>query len=118
MVVENILETEDGEISLQALKGYPTNKIIKVEGLVEKRKLMVLINSGSTPNFLDEKTAKELHYKLKTTFSLLVKVVNGNKIYSKSRHVDFCWKIQGHEFFIHLQVFKLGVVILCWGLIG
>ena len=48
MAAENVPEIEDGEISLHALKGCPTNKIIKVEGLVGNRKLMELIDSGST----------------------------------------------------------------------
>ena len=51
MADKNFLEDEDGEISLHALKGCSTNKIIKVEGKVGNRKLMVLIDSGSVTAF-------------------------------------------------------------------
>ena len=89
MAAENVPGNEDGEISLHALKGCPTKKIIKVEGQVGNGKLMVLIESGSTHSFLDENTAKELHCKVKITFPFSVTVGNGNKMYSKSRCVDF-----------------------------
>ena len=36
----------DREISLHALQRCPSKKIIKVKGLVGKKKLMVLIDSG------------------------------------------------------------------------
>jgi len=69
---------------------------------------MVLIDSGSTHSFLDEKTAKELNCKVRTTFPLSVTIANGNKMYSNSRCVEFCWKMQGHEFMADLQILKLG----------
>ena len=48
MVKETEVEDEGGEISFHALKGEPTRKIIKVKGEAGRRKLMVLIDSGST----------------------------------------------------------------------
>ena len=42
-------EGEEGvQISLHALKGHPSEKVIKIKGIVRKKKLIVLINSGST----------------------------------------------------------------------
>ena len=35
-------------------------------------------------------------------------MVNRNKMYCKSKCVDFCWEMQGHEFITGLQLFKLG----------
>ena len=87
MTDKNFLEDEDGEISLNALKGCSTNKIIKVGGKARSRKLMVLIDGGSTYSFLDENTAKDLHCKLKSTFLLSVAVANGSKMHSKSKCV-------------------------------
>ena len=41
-------EEDGGEISLHIIEGCPSKKIIKVKGLVGKKKVVVLINSGST----------------------------------------------------------------------
>ena len=49
---------DNGEVFLHALKGLTNSKIIKVEGRIPDCKLMVLIDSGSTYNFLD-KSSKE-----------------------------------------------------------
>jgi len=72
MEEEEIMEAEElegednGEISLQALKGT-NNKIIKVEGKVQEGSLMILINSRSSHSFLHESTAKRLHCRLTGT---------------------------------------------------
>ena len=51
--IEATNEIEVGEISLHALKGYPYNEIIKVEGQTKGKKLMILIDGGSTHSFID-----------------------------------------------------------------
>lgn len=45
---------EGGQISLHALEGHPSKKVIKIKGAVGKKKLVVLIDSRSTHSFLDE----------------------------------------------------------------
>ena len=82
---------ERGEISFHALKGGLVGKIIKMEGRVGKRKIMVLINSGSTHNFLNEVTATELGCTLMATTPFLVIVANGSKMYSHYKSVGFKW---------------------------
>ena len=44
---EKCEEEHDGEISIHALKGVSSNKIVKVEGKVKDCSLMILIDSGS-----------------------------------------------------------------------
>ena len=70
-VLEEEQGSKGGEISFQALKGGPMGKMIKV-GQVGKKKLMVLIDSGSTHSFLNEATTKELGCKLTHIDPLLV----------------------------------------------
>ena len=54
-------EKQEGwKISLHALDGHTSEKMIKIRGNVGKRKLLILIDSGSLHSFLDENTAKEL----------------------------------------------------------
>ena len=82
---EEIEREEGGEISLHALQGCPSGKIIKVKGSHGKRRLMILIQSDSTHSFLDEATAIELQCPTSATFPLSVTVANGSKMLSRSR---------------------------------
>jgi len=51
---EEIKGDEGSEISMHALQGHASGKVLKVRGIVRKRSLVVLIDSGSTHNFLDK----------------------------------------------------------------
>ncbi|XP_052173188.1 uncharacterized protein LOC127788669 [Diospyros lotus] len=101
-------EKDNGEISLHALRGLANNKIIKVEGRVGEYKLIILIDSGSTHNLLDEGTAKRLKCPLISTQPLTVIVANRSKVVSRSACAGFCWAMQGENFEIDLRLLKLG----------
>ena len=110
---EEVSQEEEGgeekiEISLHALRGMVTSKIIKVERRVSDSSLMILIDSGSTHSFLDEKVAKKLRCHLTGTQPLSVTVANGQKVLCKSACVGFCWQMQGESFEADLQLLKLG----------
>ena len=48
-------------ISCNALAGITTPQTNKIEGYIKKKKVIVLIDSGSTHNFIHCKIAKELN---------------------------------------------------------
>jgi hypothetical protein len=48
-------------ISCNALAGISTPKTLKIEGYIKKKKVIVLIDSGSTHNFIHYKLAKDLN---------------------------------------------------------
>ena len=92
---EEVSQEEEGgeekmEISLHALRGVVTSKIIKVEGRASDSSLIILIDSGSTHSFLDEEVAKKLRCHLTSTQPLSVTVANGQKVLCKSVCVGFC----------------------------
>ena len=70
-------EEDGGAISLHAIKGVSNNKIIKVEGKVQDNCLLILIDSGSTHNFIDEGTVRRMKYPTASTLSLLATVRRG-----------------------------------------
>ena len=47
-------------ISFNALAGITTPQTLKIEGHIKKKKVIVLIDSGSTHNFIHCKVDKEL----------------------------------------------------------
>ena len=48
-------------ISCNALARITTSQTIKIEGQIQKKKVIVFIDSGSTHNFIHCKVAKELN---------------------------------------------------------
>lgn len=101
-------EEEGGQISLHALEGHPSEKTIKIRGNVGKRKLLILIDSGSSHSFLDESTTKELLCVLQPTIPLYVTVATGHKMISRYKCQGFTWRMQGYEFFAELRILQLG----------
>jgi len=67
-------------ISCNALVGITTPKTIKIEGHIKKKKVIVLIDSGSTHNFIHCKRAKELNCFLYRTLECQVMVASGGTI--------------------------------------
>jgi len=64
-------------ISLQALQGMNSFQTMRVEGKVGFQALHILVDSGSTHNFLDLNTAKKLRCELMKIPPLMVAVANG-----------------------------------------
>ena len=67
-------------ISCNALAGITTPQTINIEGQIKKKKVLVLIYSGSTHNFIHCKVAKELNYFLYPAPECQVTVANGGTI--------------------------------------
>eukprot|EP00253_Pinus_taeda_P023505 PITA_23505 len=74
-------------ISCNALAGITSPKTIKIEGQIKKKKVIVLIDSGSTHNFIHCKVAKELNCFLYLAPECQVMVANGGTInFSRKCH--------------------------------
>ena len=67
-------------ISCNALVGISTPQNLKIEGHIKKKNVIVLIDSGSTHNFIHCKVAKELNFFLYLAPQFQVMVANGGTI--------------------------------------
>ena len=67
-------------ISCNALAGITTPQNLKIEGHIKKKKVIVLIDSGSTHNFIHCKVAKEFNCFLYPALECQVMVANGGTI--------------------------------------
>jgi len=67
-------------ISCNALSGITTPQTIKIGGHIKKKKVIVLIDSGSTHNFIHCKIAKELNCFLYLAPECQVMVASGGTI--------------------------------------
>ena len=74
-------------ISCNVLAGITTPQTIKIEGKIKKKKVLVLIDSGSTHNFIHCKISKELNCFLYLALECQVMVANGRTInFSRKFH--------------------------------
>ena len=67
------------------MDGISTPKNLNIEGYIKKKKVIMLIDSGSAHNFIHCKIAKELNCFLYRTPECQVMVANG-------RNINFSWK--------------------------
>jgi hypothetical protein len=79
--IEAILSEElTPTISCNALAGISTPQTLKIEGYIKKNKVIVLIDSGSTHNFIHYKLAKALNCFVYPAPEFQVMIANGGTI--------------------------------------
>lgn len=99
---------EEAHITLHALSGHAVNNTIRVIGMVKGKPLSILIDSGSTNNFLDTQVAQKLKFSLEDVKPVAVTVADGFKVYNHKRCKDFKWEMQGHEYETEMKILPLG----------
>jgi hypothetical protein len=71
---------------------------MRVKAAIGRRTLVILIDSGSTHNFVDHKIAHTLQLAVAPTEEFTVKVTNGEKLRCTKRYVNVIISIQGFHF--------------------
>ena len=99
---------EDAEITLYALSGTPTSGTMRVMGRIKHKSFVILIDSGSTHNFIDATLVSHLHLNVDTSQVLEVKVANGDLIKTQGVCEEVPIRVQGNEFMVHLHVLPMG----------
>lgn len=125
------METESSEevstiISLKALACIQTladYNTMKASGLVKGHKVHILIDSGSTYNFIGTFTTKQLGCEMfDYYYHMIVEVVNGEKIICDKMCAGLNWKMQWVEFKANLMVLPLEgcqiVLGIQWSILG
>ena len=101
----NMLEPK---ITLYALLGSPSPSTMRIRGTINGHWVIILIDTGSTYDFLDAAILSKLQLQLDPTVSFEVKVANGETIKTKGVCVDVKVVMQGHIFSMDLNVLPLG----------
>lgn len=89
---------EDYTILVHAFARQSTPDTIKLTRRVKNNKLSILVDTGSTHNFLDPQAAKRVGCKLEYTNPLLVTVADGGKMNCNSKCFGFRWEMGKHAF--------------------
>ncbi|KAK4390037.1 hypothetical protein Sango_2067000 [Sesamum angolense] len=98
----------DYYVSMHAMTGLHDYRTMRVTGNVRDKPVHILIDTGSTHNFLDLETAKRLGCKLDSTEPFPMTVANVNKMYSSFACKNFGWKMQGVPFTVDMMILPLG----------
>jgi hypothetical protein len=94
-------------ISLDALEGTVGLNTMKVNGKMEKTTVCILIDSGSTHNFLNSAVVRKLQYHLTLIKPMTVQAANGDKMVCKSMCKGLKWKMQGISFQTDVYIIDL-----------
>ncbi|XP_015161375.1 uncharacterized protein [Solanum tuberosum] len=95
-IIDVDAEEEQGEvceISVHALHGIPTFNTLRVEGCCRKRTLHILIDPGSSHNFMDEELAKELRCDIQIVKPHAINVADGHDRQTNEICKAFSWEL-------------------------
>ena len=77
---ENAETITEPKITLHALTGWAAPKTMRITVRIGSSDVIVLIDSGSTHNFISERLANALRIPVVPTASFTVRVANGEKL--------------------------------------
>lgn len=80
---------------------------MRMVGKHNRRSLNVLLDSGSTHNFIDTSTATRLNCKVEKVSPMWVKVADGGQLKCDAITRNFVWKMQGYTFVADLLLLPL-----------
>lgn len=109
-------EEEQMQISVNAVAGVSDFRTMRVKGMCGKQALFILIDSGSTHNFIDRKLAKTLGCKLSSAGSTRVTVADGSTLEVSAKIEGFEWNFQQVPFKADLMVIPLGCCDMVLGI--
>ncbi|KAK8951688.1 hypothetical protein KSP39_PZI004152 [Platanthera zijinensis] len=96
------------QVSFHALTGLTHFHTMRVIASYQGKPISILIDSGSTHNFIDEKAAARLQCKLTPIPMFNVAIANGRTIASAHKVEEFQWRMQGVSFSSEMLVLPLG----------
>lgn len=126
----DLIDDANPQILLNALTGYTSPQTMRIEEWVGHRKVLILIDNGSTHNFVDHRIAQSLGLFVTPVAVFWVTVANGERIPCREKHEGVHVVIQAMEFTTSLfslpligldmvlgvqWLEKLGPVVCDWG---
>lgn len=114
-IINENIETEFAQISVNALAGDDVYQTMRVSGHCGKKEIQILMDFESLHNFIDEALAKRLGCKILPRAPMTVKVANGELLVCDTFVKGFTWKMQGVDFKADVNLIPLGVCDLVLG---
>ena len=108
--LEPITDTNPPHISLHALSGLPSSETFRLFNVINHAHLTILIDSGSTHNFLQPHIAQFLHLPTQSTSPLHVLVGNGSILNWNQICPDTPLTLKGHPFTVTFHLLPISGV--------
>ncbi|GJX08637.1 glycoside hydrolase, catalytic domain-containing protein, partial [Tanacetum coccineum] len=89
---------------------------MRVTEKISNHELHILVDGGSTHNFLDLEVSRELGCQLKNTCPLAVTIGGGRQLISNSECKGFEWQLQGETLAADMMILPLGGCELVLGI--
>eukprot|EP00253_Pinus_taeda_P028285 PITA_28285 len=97
--------SDDPVISLNALAGISSPKTLKIRGFLKHRPVIVLIDSGSTHNFIHQKIAEAAHSFVRAVSNFQVQIADGGTMKCEGRCENV--KIQMGDYQLKTNMFAI-----------
>nr|GEX39470.1 retrotransposable element Tf2 [Tanacetum cinerariifolium] len=107
-VSDMVVFTDSPQITLNTLSSLNSYQTMRVRGRVGKKMVHILVDCGSTHNFLDIHTAKKLGCRLDNITPMQVSVANGQRMMGTSVCHDFKRSFQNEVFISDVMLLPLG----------
>lgn len=109
-------DTDLMSISEDAIQGTSKRKTIKLQGLVGKQSVLVLIDSGSSHNYISDQLVLALNLVTSPVQATSVHLADGKPMQSNKIVNNLMWWTQGHTFTTSMRVLSLGCYDIILGM--
>lgn len=107
---ESEVESEDEElmsISKEAVGGLEGPQTVRLQGVIQGKNILMLVDSGSSHSFISEGLARQLQGISLMQKSMRVKVANGGQMWCSLELPAGEWWVQRHQLCTNLKVLPL-----------
>ena len=95
-------------ISLNALIDFSAPQTLKLIGYIKHRKVIILVDSGSTHNFIHRCIAQETHCYIHVVNNFQIMIANGGSMKCGGRCENVCLQIGDYHLKSHMFVIDMG----------
>jgi hypothetical protein len=95
-------------ISLNALTGFSAPQTLKLIGYIKHRKVIILVDSGSTHNFIHRRIAQETHCYIHAVNNFQIMIANGGSMKCGGRCENVCLQIGDYHLKSHMFAIDMG----------
>jgi hypothetical protein len=95
-------------ISLNAVTGFSAPQTLKLIGYIKKRKVIILVDSGSTHNFIHRRISQETHCYIHAINNFQIMIANGGSMKCEGRCENVHLQIGDYHLKSHMFAIDMG----------
>jgi hypothetical protein len=106
--VEDTLDAEIGQLSLNAMAGTDIGDSMRIRALVHNKTMLILVDSGISHSFMSQGFLQQTGLQSQVVVPMSVKVANGQTLLSSQCVPASEWWSQGYTFHTGMRVLNIG----------